>query len=93
MDNEMIKTLFDEDFCEISRCRLSDEEFVNTNEKSSSAYDALVSQLDEPAQTLLESFLELHDRTLFLERRQSFVDGFSIATKLLTEALYTPISK
>ena len=48
MDNEIIKTLFDEDFCEISRCRLSDEEFVNTNEKSSSTYDALAAQLACP---------------------------------------------
>ena len=87
-----IETLFDEDFCEISRCRLSNEEFVNTNEKSSSTYAALAAQLDEPAQTMLESLLDLKGKLTFMERRQSFIDGFSIATKLLTEALYTPIS-
>ncbi len=93
MDIKMIETLFDEDFLEISRCRLSDEEFIDTNEKSSSTYDALVAQLDEPQQTLLESLLDLNGKLTLMERKQSFVDGFSIATKLLTEALYTPISK
>lgn len=34
MDIETIKALFDEDFCEVSRTRLSDDEYVNTNKKS-----------------------------------------------------------
>lgn len=93
MDNETIKALFDEDFCEASSYRPSDEEYIRTNEKSSSAYDALVAQLDETSQALLENFLDLHDSAAYINRKYTFVNGFSIATKLLTEALYTPISK
>ena len=50
-------------------------------------YDKLWNKLDDDGKQILCSLKELHTRLSALENEDSFTQGFSLATKLMTEAL------
>ncbi len=87
MNNETIKALFDEDFLGCASNRPTNDEYSALSKKSSDTYDSLISQLDETAQHTLEHYLDLHGEIVRITRMQNFSDGFSIAIRLLVEAI------
>ena len=50
-------------------------------------YDKLWNKLDDDGKQILCSLKELYTRLSSLENEDSFTQGFSLATKLMTEAL------
>ncbi|MBQ8288007.1 MAG: hypothetical protein IJX76_04450 [Clostridia bacterium] len=64
----------------------SDEakQLIGYLEKHHSALSAVLSESDKK---ILQYFADCYDELLVLETENAFVQGFSLATKLLTEAL------
>jgi len=49
-------------------------------------HDKLISNLDEQSKELLKNFEACHSELLVSECEKAFIQGFSLATKLLSEA-------
>ena len=73
-------------FCE--RCGAHDSEANRLIRETAKNRDALLAQLPQEQQMLLQSYVDQTERYILRMMELAFRDGFSVGVRLLTEGLY-----
>jgi len=88
LNRNTIMELYSIDFLELSSARPSTPEYDSANHKVDELKELLDNCVEPSTESIIEQYIAARDAIYDIDMSEAFANGFSIAVKLLLEALF-----